>query len=76
MGVPCVFDLSSITVAASCSLDLPQISTSTYDNSCSCMAIKLWDTIPCPIRLNPSIDAFKAVFFKYLLEKTSDVSDV
>ena len=65
----------SHTVAASSSFDLPQISTSTYENSFSYMAMKLWDTLPCPIRLKPSINAFKAALFQYLLDKSSDVSD-
>ena len=66
----------SHTVAVSSSFDLPQISTSTYENSFSYMAMKLWDTIPCPIRLKPSINTFKPALLKYLLDKTSDVSNV
>ena len=66
----------TLTVAASSSFALPQINTSTYENSFSYMAMKLWDTLPCPIRLKPSITAFKEAIFKYLLSKMSDISGV
>ena len=65
----------SLTVAASSSFALPQINTTTYENSFSYMAMKLWDTLPCPVRLKPSIAVFKEALFKYLLSKMNDISD-
>ena len=49
----------TLAVAASSAFDLPTPSTTTFENSFSYQAMKLWDTLPCTIRLKPSINSFK-----------------
>ena len=65
----------ALAVADSSAFDLPTPSTTTFENSFSYQAMKLWDTLPCIIRLKPSINSFKSAVFNYLLQIKADLGD-
>ena len=65
----------TLAVAASSAFDLPTPSTTTFENSFSYQAMKLWDTLSCRVRLNPSINSFKSALFEYLLNMKANLGD-
>lgn len=46
---------------------IPTTTTSTFTKGFSIQAMKLWDSLPCQIRLKPSVSSFKDALFDYLI---------
>ena len=65
----------TLAVAASSAFDFTTPSTTTFENSFSYQAMKLWDTLPYKVRLKPSINSFKSAVFEYLLNKKANLGD-
>ena len=65
----------TLTVATSSSFDLPTPSTTTFENSFCYQAMRLWDTVPCNIRLKPSASTFKNAVFDYLLNAKANFGE-
>lgn len=47
---------------------IPTATTSTFSKGFTIQAMKLWDSVPCTIRLKPSISSFKDALFDYLID--------
>ena len=65
----------TLTAAVASSFDLPTPTTSTFENSFSYQAMILWDTIPCKIRLKPSLSTFKSAMYEYLLNLSTNIDE-